>query len=377
MGDSKVISRAQGRVVRIVEQTESLTRLTVEVAGKDYPAINFDVLTGGVKVGDAVLLNTTAVELNLGTGGSHFVIANLTEPANTEKQVAGAGHIMKIRYTPIQMKVLAVEEPDSPFHELMTNCVSLEGAPAVCCSLHSMLPPAAAAVKAYNEKFRVVYVMTDGAALPLGLSRMVQALKRENLIDGCVTVGHAFGGEVEAVNIYSGLLAARAVLKADVTVVAMGPGIVGTGTPYGFSGIEQAGIIHAVHSLGGVPIAVPRLGFADSRERHRGLSHHSRTVLAKAALVPAQISMPLIEKDKFELIICQMREAGIISRHRLILEDGWPGLKLLKERSVKVTTMGRSTVEEPEFFLAASCAGRIAAKILSGENLKVWEESDQ
>lgn len=373
-----MISRAIGKVVSISNTANELTRVTVEVAGKDYPAINFNTITGKINLGDEVLLNTTAVNLKLGTGGSHFVMANLTSP-NTEQQSESKkpGHIMKIRYTPNQIRVLSVEEQDSPFHQIMTNCTSLGGTPVICCSLHSMLPPATAAVKAYNKSYKVIYVMTDAASLPLGLSKMVQALKREQLLDGTISVGHAFGGDLEAVNIYSGLLAAKAVLDADIIVAGMGPGIVGTGTPFGFSGIEQANLIHAVHSLKGIPVAIPRLSFSDGRARHIGLSHHSRTVFGKATLVSTNIAMPLIEKAKHNLIIRQMQEAEIDLKHKIILEEGEPGLEILKQRDIKVTTMGRSIEEEPEFFLAASCSGRIAAKILTKEQLKYWEEQDR
>lgn len=371
-----MISRAKGKVVSITSKANGLTRFTVEVAGKDYPAINFDGITGNVNPNDEVLLNTTAVNLNLGTGGSHFVMANLTSATADKAPGTEPGHIMKIRYTPNQIRVLSVEEQDSPFHQVMSNCISLEGTPVVCCILHSMLPAAAAAVKAYNPEYRVIYVMTDGAALPLSLSKIVQSLRREQLIDGTVSAGHAFGGDLEAVNIYSGLLAAKAVLNADIIIAGMGPGIVGTGTPYGFSGIEQASLIHAVHSLEGVPVAVPRLSFADSRARHLGLSHHSRTVLGKATLVQAKIGLPLIEKEKQDLIIRQMQEAEIDSKHRIVLEEGESGLEILEQSGIKVTTMGRSAAEEPEFFLASSCSGRIAAKIRAGEKLNYLEEKD-
>ncbi|MGI6554064.1 MAG: DUF3866 family protein [Bacillota bacterium] len=131
------------------------------MAGIDYPAVNFNKITGTVSTGDKVLLNTTAVELSLGTGGSHFVMANLTVPVDSREIAAEPGHIMKIRYTPNQIKVLSVEEQDSPYHDVMKNFKSLDNTPVVCCSLHSMLPAAAAAVKSYDKGLKVVYVMTE------------------------------------------------------------------------------------------------------------------------------------------------------------------------------------------------------------------------
>ncbi len=367
-----IIYRETGVVKSITKHVRDITEIIVEVAGKDYPAINFDKMTGSISPGDTVLLNTTALRLHLGTGGCHFVMANLAS-GNKEAEEGASGHIMKLRYTPSQIKVLSVEEQDSPYHELMSRTTSLEGTPVVCCSLHSMLPAAAAAVAAFDKHLKAAYVMTDGAALPLGFSKMVSLLAGEGLICGTVTVGHAFGGDIEAVSLFSGLLAAKAVLGAQVIIVAMGPGIVGTGTPFGFSGIEQAGIIHAVSALEGCPVAIPRISFRDSRSRHLGLSHHSRTTLGKATLVQAYVSLPFMEETKRKSILRQMEECGILSKHKIVLEDGGPGLDVLERAGIKVTTMGRSISEEQEFFLAASCGGAVAAKIASGVELSFWE----
>ena len=85
----------------------------------------------------------------------------------------------------------------------------------------------------YAPGRRLVYLMSDGAALPLGFSQTVTALKQEGLLAATITFGHAFGGDLEAVNIYSALLAAKHVVQADLAVVLMGPGVVGTGTTLG------------------------------------------------------------------------------------------------------------------------------------------------
>jgi len=370
-----VISRKIGRVKAITERRSDITEIIVDIAGKVYPAINFDSMTGAVDTGDEVLLNTTAVDLNLGSGGYHFVMANLTAKTNSDGLVPGTGHIMKLRYTPFQIKVMAVEEQDSPYHRVLREKDSLDGTPVVCCTLHSMLPAAAASIRLLGTGLRVIYVMTDGAALPINLSRLVEVLKREELINGTVTTGHSFGGDIEAVNIYSGLLAAKNVLSADIVIVAMGPGIVGTGTPFGFSGMEQADVINAVSVLNGRPVAVPRISFADRRERHRGLSHHSQTVLGRATLAPAVISIPHMEKEKMDLVIGQLRSSGIFKKHRVALDDGERGLDLLKSLRIKVTTMGRTLWEDSEFFSAAAAAGSVAAKMLLGQEILFLEGS--
>ena len=112
--------------------------------------------------------------------------------------------------------------------------------------------------------------MTDGAGLPIALSDLVASLRERSLIDATVTFGHAFGGDFEAVSVFSALVVARHVADADVAVVAMGPGIVGTNTRLGFSGLEVGPVLDATVALGGVPVAALRVSFADPRARHIG-----------------------------------------------------------------------------------------------------------
>ena len=87
---------------------------------------------------------------------------------------------------------------------------------------------------------RVVYVMSDQGALPMAFSRSVAELRASGLLAGTVTVGQAFGGDLEAVTLHSGLLAARLALGAELVVVSQGPGNLGTGTRWGFSGSMPA-----------------------------------------------------------------------------------------------------------------------------------------
>jgi hypothetical protein len=341
-------------------QRPGLSELNVEVEGRHEVALNYDELTGPVKAGDEVLLNTTAVHKKLGTGGTHFVMGN----CNIDHLDAPEpGHIMKMRYTPSQIKVLSVEEPDSPHAAAMAAADSLAGMPVVVATLHSMLAPVLAGIHAAGGgRLRVVYLMTDGAALPLPLSRLVPELKAKGLLTAVVTCGHAFGGDLEAVNVYSGLLAARVVAGADVTVTAMGPGIVGTGTKFGFTGLEQGELVNAVHVLGGRPLAVPRISFADARARHRGLSHHTATALGRVALAPCTVPLPHLPEDKAALVKRQLDEAGITTRHRVVEVDGTPALKTMEKLGLKVTTMGRSIAQDPEFFLAAGAAGLLVVR---------------
>lgn len=359
-----VLSSRQGRIVKIISKADGVSELLVEIDNRLEKAINYDVLTGEPLLGDEVCLNVTAVKLGLGSGGYHFVMGNYRKFTLDDRT---RGHVMKLRYTPMQLKVLAVEERSSPYREKIEQCSSLEGTPVIVGTLHSMLVPVIAGLRAAGKKgLRIAYIMTDGGALPLFFSKTVSSLRNKRLLAGTVTVGHAFGGDLEAVNVYSGLLAAKAVLEADAIVVTMGPGIVGTGTTWGFSGVEQGEILNAVHILGGRSIAVPRLSFADPRERHRGLSHHTITVLQKIAVLPAIVPLPVMSQEKMKYLKNVIKKNRLALRHRFIFEDGEGAIKEIEKLGLKPTTMGRGINEDREFFLAGGAAGVFAARMLSG-----------
>lgn len=356
----------KGTVVAITGRREGMTELKVLVEGREERAVNYDDLTGPVRVGDDVLLNTTAVRLGLGSGGVHFVMAPL---AGREKELSSEkGHIMKLRYTPLQVKVLAVEEEASPHRDTMMKVDSLEGCPVLVATLHSVVAPICAVIKALAD-IKIAYLMTDGASLPLAFSRSVAELKEKGLLEGAVTCGHAFGGDLEAVNYYSGLLAARWVLGADVIVVAMGPGIVGTGTRWGYTGIEQGDILNAVETLGGTPIAVPRISFADARSRHRGISHHTLTVLSRVCKVECLVPLPVLEPTRMQEITGILDREGLLARHRFVWEDGTAVKEATEKFGLKVSTMGRDMEADPEFFLACGACAQVAVKLLRGEPL--------
>jgi hypothetical protein len=303
-----------------------------------------------------VLLNTTAVELGLGTGGWHFVVARdgagLDEPSG--------GHVMKLRYTPLQRDVLAVEEPASPHHEAMVSAEDLGGMPVVCCGLHSQIAPVAAAVKAARHDARVAYVMSDAASLPLALSDLVRACRLAGLLEATVSSGQAFGGDLEAVTLHSALLAARHVLAADVAIVANGPGVTGTGTAFGHGGVSQAQALDAAFALGGRPVAVLRLSFADPRERHRGVSHHTLGVLGRLALGRAVVAVPALLGEQAAEVDRALEDAGVWARHERADAAG----TLPDARGVELLTMGRHPENDPAFFAAAAAAGEVAARLL-------------
>jgi hypothetical protein len=242
----------------------------------------------------------------------------------------------------------------------------LDDMPVIVAALHSQIATAAAAVKALAPEARIAYVMTDQAALPIAFSELVPQMREAGLMEASITAGQAFGGDHEAVNVYTALLAARAVVGADVTIVAQGPGNVGTETEWGFGSLAQADYLNAAAVLGGTPIAVPRISFADSRPRHRGVSRQSLVTLGRATQVECLVAIPEMEAEKLEYVQRQLEEEGILSQHQVLVAKGDLGVTALEQRGLEVKSMGRTAAEDPEFFLAAGAAGAIAAARLAG-----------
>lgn len=348
-----------GEVISLAAENPGVQEAIVRTDdGREASALNYPALAGVVAPGDRVLLNTTAVDLGLGTGGKDFVVARAG--SGVALDVSSGGHVMKLRYTPLQTDVLAVEAQESPHHAVMREARSLEGMPVVACGLHSQVPLVAAAVKSSAPSLRVAYCMTDGGALPIALSNLMRSSVSAGLVDETVTCGSAFGGGLEAVNLHSGLLAARHVARADVAIVAIGPGVAGTATPFGHGGVAQGEALNAAGVLGGVPIAAPRVSFADERPRHRAVSHHTLTALAAISLVRARVPVPSLPADLAEALEHALAAAGVWERHdRVACSAGSvppPDL-----RGIEVRTMGRGLAEDPAFFAAAFAAGEAAA----------------
>jgi len=205
-------------------------------------------------------------------------------------------------------------------------------------------------------------VMSDGGALPLWLSTTVDGLRNAGWLAATVTVGQAFGGDVEAVTVHTGLLAARHVLGADLAVVTQGPGNLGTGTRWGFSGVATGEAVNAVNALNGRAVAALRLSEVDERERHRGVSHHSLTALGRVALTSADVVVPALGGGFGAMV----REAclPLEGRHRLVPVDVDGLMDALRAAPVRLSSMGRGLDDDPAYFLAAAAAGRHAGALL-------------
>ncbi|MBB2913733.1 hypothetical protein FHS43_005042 [Streptosporangium becharense] len=408
----------KGEVVRVRREWPGAVELDVTTEEGGVRALAYPALVGRPEPGDVVLLNTTALAMGLGTGGYAMVVA---VPDRLPEDPHGPGHLVKARYTPLQATVLGADEQDSPFHEVLREADSLDGMPVVVADLHSALPailcglygahpPAGGApgtgagdperltaggpgsgaagdaasraaatgaaghgghgghggpsVGGGRRVPRVAYVMLDGGALPAWFSMSCARLREAGWLCGVVTVGQAFGGDVETVTTHTGLLAARHVLAADVAIVTQGPGNLGSGTRWGFSGVSAGEAVNAAAVLGGRPVAALRVSEGDLRERHVGVSHHSLTAYGRVALAPAAVAVPELTGDFGRRVAEQARPLG--ERHELVRVPVDGLYEALRECPVRLSTMGRGLDEDLVYFLASAAAGRHAASLLPG-----------
>jgi len=337
--------------------------LDVTADGRSLRALAYPALTGRPEPGDRVLLNVNALELGLGTGGYALVIA---VPDRLPADPPGPGHVIKARYTPMQACVLAADEQGSPHHDVLRDADDLDGMPVVVADLHSALPAVLAALRADAPAPPVAaYVMPDGGALPVWFSRACAGLREAGWLAGTISVGQAYGGDLETVTLHTGLLAARHVLGADVAVVAQGPGNLGTGTRWGFSGVACGEAVNAVAVLGGRPVASLRISEADARDRHRGISHHSLTAYGRVALAPADVVVPELDGEFGARVYAQAEQLS--PRHRLVRVRTDGLMEALRACPVPLSTMGRGPAEDPAYFLAAAAAGRHALVLARGD----------
>lgn len=259
-------------------------RLEVELDdGERAGAWADPALVGACEPGDEVVVNVQARRLALGSGGFDVVHVNLS------RGLGGAGaegaHVMKLNYTSLQHAVHPVEEGDTLVLPLR--------APVAVLALHGQLRPLAWAYAraAPPDRGRLGYVQTPGGALPGRLSDDVRALRAEGLLAGFVTAGAAYGGEGEAITTAGALHHAATTLSWDAIVAGPGPGILGSSSALGHGGLAALETAHAALALGAPTLLVARMSEADPRERHRGLSHHTRTVL-DLLLAPVEMVEP-------------------------------------------------------------------------------------
>jgi hypothetical protein len=324
-----MLTLRRGTVTEILERHDGLVRL--EVDGR--PCIAYPGLTGPVARGDDVVVNVQGLDLGLGSGGFDVLHANLTRGMGLPAD-EGA-HVMKLPYTPLQHAVVHVEE--SPGEGVPD---ALAGLPVVCCSLHSQVAPACAGL---GPDLTVAYVQLPGGALPVALSDTVRDLRGRGYLDTTVAVGPCFGGDLACVSAASALVAC-AVSGVDAVVCAIGPGVVGTGSRYGHGGLAAADAAIAARALGASPVVAARVSEVDARERHRGLSHHTRAALDLIG-APVVVAWP-----------AGLEPPAAVDGLEVVDASGWREACA----DLPLSHMGRGADDDPWFFAAAFAAGALA-----------------
>jgi hypothetical protein len=348
-------------------------RLVVELSdapGARRPAICDVGLFGRAEPGDELIVNTEAFDLGLGSGGFDVVHVNLT------RGLSGAGasgaNVMKLNYTSLQHTVEPVEQE--------ALGLPLEQ-PVGVLALHGQLAAVAWAFAAAAPGAKLGYVQTEGGALPGGHSRTVRELRERGLLAGHLTAGAAFGGEGEAITTAGALHHGLRVLGWDAAVCGPGPGIVGSASTLGHGGMAALDSAHAALALGAPTLIVARMSSGDERERHRGISHHTLTVL-DLLIEPVSVALPAGMRSP----------VGVDLRAGLGAVFGGessvrPALALDVERPVRITrhdwrratvdlpgyaasglpasTMGRGLAQDPLFFGAALAGGTALAELVA------------
>jgi hypothetical protein len=322
--------------------------LEVEVEGERRRAWADEVLLGEMQEGDEVVLNTEALDLDLGSGGFDVVHVNLTR--GLESGGEADAHVMKLNYTSLQHPVTPVERPAGRvMADISTKVAAL---PVAVLPLHGHLAPAAWAAAQAAPGLRVGFVQTGGGALPGSFSRDVKLLRERNFLAGHITAAPAYGGEHESLSTVGALDAAATDLEWDAILIGPGPGIIGSDTAYGHGGIAALDNAHAALSLTLPTLISPRLSSSDPRNRHRGLSHHTRTIL-QLLLAPVDVAIPEQEPEVAEALEAFPHRVQQVPTDL----DGYSAADL------PTTTMGRSLQEDPLFFKAPLAAGTSLARV--------------
>ncbi len=328
--------------------------LTVEIDGERRPAWADEVLLGEMREGDEVVVNAAALDLGLGSGGFDVVHVNLTRGLGGGAE--GDAHVMKLNYTSLQHPVEPMEGKVDVEKPLDSNGKSTQGGltggraramPVVVLPLHGHVAPAAWAAAQARPGVRVGFVQTAGGALPGTLSRDVADLRERGLLCGHITASPSYGGESEALSTVGALDAAADAIGWDAVLVGPGPGIIGSDTRFGHGGMSALDNAHASLSLGLPTILSPRLSSGDPRERHRGLSHHTATVL-ELLLAPVTVAIP-------------EGASHLLSADRHEVQSVHVDLDAYAASGLPSSTMGRRLADDPLFFEAPLAAGTLLA----------------
>jgi uncharacterized protein DUF3866 len=336
-----MLALRRGVVLAAGEPGGPIQEVEVRLGGDRRAAVADIALVGLCEVGDDVVVNVAALDLELGSGGFDVVHVNLTR--GLEGTGTPGAHVMKLNYTSLQHAIFPVESSAPAGAPLSLPA----GAPVAICFLHGQLAPLAWAFARSAPGGRLGFIQTTGGALPGGLSNTVHLLRRRGLLAGHLTAGQSYGGEGEAVTTAGAIQHGFAERYWHAAVCGPGPGILGSGTALGHGGMIALESAHTAAALGCQVVIAPRRSSGDPRSRHRGVSHHTRIAL-ELALVP------------FIVAHAGERPRAGLGRHDW--RQGEADLDGYAASGLPGRTMGRSLEEDPEFFAAALAAGSVLAQ---------------
>jgi hypothetical protein len=340
-----LLALARG-VVRAAEG-EGEQQLTVELTDGVHPAIADTALVGVCEVGDEVIVNVVARELGLGSGGFDVVHVNLTRGLGAAQ--SAAAHVLKLNYTSLQHAVEPVEAGRWEAR-LPASADGDQGPPVAVLALHAQLAPLAWAFTQHAAGARLGYVQTAGGALPGSHSRTVRDLRARGLLAAQITAGPCYGGaDGDALTTAGALVYGFGTLGWDAAVCGPGPGIVGSGSALGHGGLSSLDSAHTALALGATPLIVARMSSADERDEHRGLSHHTRSVL-DLLLAEVLVALP---------------EGATLSGGRHEARGHAVDLAGYLDSGLPAEHMGRLASEDPLFFESALAGGGVLAELVS------------
>jgi len=339
--DVQRLALRRGRV-RSVERTGAAAEVTVEVGEETRAAVSYELMTGPVEAGDEIVVNVAALDLGLGSGGFDVVHVNLTR--GLEGSGVPDAHVMKVNYSSLQHAVEPLEERAPALERPLAGPVGV-------LALHGQLACVAWSASQRAPAARIGYVQTQGGALPGMFSRVVGDLLDRGLLAGHVTAGAAFGGEHEAITVAGAIHAGLTLLGWDAVIAGPGPGIIGSASALGHGGLAALDSLHAAAALGASTVVVPRMSEGDPRERHRGLSHHTRTVLD---LCLAEVTVALPEGE----------DPALAAPHAV--SQAPANLEGYLESGLPASTMGRDVTDDSLFFRAALAGGAVLGEGLDG-----------
>ncbi len=284
---------------------------------------------------------------------------------------------MKLNYTSIQHAVSPVED------ERLSLPLQR---PVAVLALHGQLAPVAWTFAQAVPGGRLGYVQTEGGALPGGHSHTVRTLRERGLLAGHLTAGAAFGGDAEAITTAGALHHGLRVLGWDAAVCGPGPGIVGSSSPLGHGGMTALDSAHVSLALECSTLLVARMSSGDERKRHRGISHHTLTVL-DLLLEPVTVALPAGMRSPVGSDLraglsavfggaMPNRPAGDrpalaidVERPARLARHDWRratvDLPAYAASGLPADTMGRGLAGDPLFFGAALAGGSVLAELVS------------